>query len=265
MQIGVMWMQHADWSTIYPWLVWILVGFIGLSVWLAYAGKPLRIRRLPAIDAIEEAVGRATEMGRPMMFVPGLGGMDVVTFQAIAIAGHIARLSARYRSRILMPVTNTVILTMAEQILRESYAEGGAPDAFRPEDVRFLSGDQFAFASGVVGLMNRERVAANFFFGTFYAESLILAETGQALGAIQIAGTPSTLQLPFFIAACDFTVIGEEYYAVTAYLTREPILLGSVWGQDVCRIGIAALIFVTTVSQKWMPELIMNFLKFPGL
>lgn len=253
-------MEHADWGTIYPYLVWTLVAIIGLGIALASAGKRLHIRRLPAIDAIEEAVGRATEMGRPMMFVPGLAGVDVPTFQAIAIAGHVARLAARYRSRIILPVTDTVILTMAEQVLREAYAEGGAPDAFNPEDIRFLSGDQFAFASGVVGLMNRERVAANFFFGSFAAEALILAETGQALGAIQIAGTPSTLQIPFFIAACDFTVIGEEYYAVTAYLTREPILLGSVWGQDVCRILLASLIFATTVAQKFLPPVVLKFL-----
>ncbi len=257
-------MEHADWTTIYPYLVWVLTAIVGLGITLAYAGKRLHIRRLPAIDAIEEAVGRATEMGRPMLFVPGLAGVDVPTFQAIAISGHVARLAARYRSRIIMPVTDTVILTMAEQVLREAYAEGGAPDAFHPEDIRFLSGDQFAFASGVVGLMNRERVAANFFFGSFAAESLILAETGQALGAIQIAGTPSTLQIPFFIAACDFTVIGEEYYAVTAYLTREPILLGSVWGQDVCRILLASIIFATTLMQKFLPKFILEFLTRVG-
>ncbi len=253
-------MEHANWGTLYPWLVWALTALIGIGIVLASMGKPLRIRRLPAIDAIEEAVGRATEMGRPILFVPGLASVDVVTFQAIAISGHVARLAARYRSRILMPVTDTVILTMAEQVLREAYAEGGAPDAFHPEDIRFLSSDQFAFASGVVGMMNRERVAANFFFGSFAAESLILAETGQALGAIQIAGTPSTLQIPFFIAACDFTVIGEEYYAVTAYLTREPILLGSVWGQDICRILLASLIFVTTLAQKLLPTPVLKFL-----
>lgn len=257
-------MEHGNWSTIYPWLVWFLTALIGLGILLASLGMPLHIRRLPAIDAIEEAVGRATEMGRPMLFVPGLAGVDVPTFQAIAIAGHIARLAARYRSRILLPVTDTVILTMAEQVLREAYAEGGAPEAFHPEDIRYLSGEQFAFASGVVGLMNRERVAANFFFGNFAAESLILAETGQALGAIQIAGTPSTLQIPFFIAACDFTVIGEEYYAVTAYLTREPILLGSVWGQDICRISLAALILAVTLSHKLLQKS-PTVLKFLGL
>ncbi|MFA0750191.1 MAG: hypothetical protein SLRJCFUN_000594, partial [Candidatus Fervidibacter sp.] len=137
-------------------------------------------------------------------------------------------------------------------------------EVFRPEDVRFLSGEQFAFASGVIGLMERERVASSFFFGNFAAESLILAEIGQRLGAIQIAGTPSTLQIPFFITACDFTVIGEEYYAVTAYLTREPILVGSVWGQDICRIALAVFILTATVGMKWLPPVVVKFLTYPS-
>jgi hypothetical protein len=256
-------MEHANWGTVYPWLVWLLTVMVGLGIWLSARGRQLHIRRLPAIDAMEEAVGRAVEMGRPILFVPGLADIDVPTFQAIAIAGHIARSAARYRNRVIVPVTNTVILTLAEEVLREAYAEAGAGDVFRPEDVRFLSGEQFAFASGVIGLMERERVASSFFFGNFAAESLILAEIGQRLGAIQIAGTPSTLQIPFFIAACDFTVIGEEYYAVTAYLTKEPILVGSVWGQDICRIALATFILAATVGMKWLPPIIVKFLTFP--
>ena len=96
--------------------------------------------------------------------------------------------------------------------------------------------------------MLREKPAAIFLQGTFYAESLILAETGNSVGAIQIAGTDSEHQLPFFIAACDYTLIGEELYAASAYLSREPMLLGSLrgqdWGQDTyfcCyRIGCSA-------------------------
>jgi hypothetical protein len=72
--------------------------------------------------------------------------------------------------------------------------------------------------------------------GYFYAESLILAETGAATGAIQIAGTDAVAQLPFFITACDYTLIGEELYAASAYLSREPLLLGSLKGQDWAKV-----------------------------
>ena len=71
-----------------------------------------------------------------------------------------------------------------------------------------------------------------FLRGLFYAESLILAETGNSVGAIQIAGTSEAAQLPFFVAACDYTLIGEELFAASAYLTGEPQQLGSLKGQD---------------------------------
>ena len=79
---------------------------------------------------------------------------------------------------------------------------------------------------GLDGIMVRERPATVFLLGMFYAESLILAETANSVGAIQIAGTDASSQLPFFIAACDYTLIGEELYAASAYMSREPLLLG---------------------------------------
>jgi len=52
------------------------------------------------------------------------------------------------------------------------------------------------------------------------------------VGAIQVAGTPSTTQIPFLIAACDYVIIGDEFYAATAFITGEPTLVGSMIGQD---------------------------------
>ncbi len=95
----------------------------------------------------------------------------------------------------------------------------------------------------VNGIMVREKPAAVFLLGAFFAESLILAETGNSVGAIQIAGTARPAQLPFFIAACDFTLIGEELFAASAYLSGEPKALGSLKGQDVGKaIAMAAIV-----------------------
>lgn len=112
------------------------------------------------------------------------------------------------------------------------------------EDNVFLAAsEQFPYVAAVSGIMLRERPAANFFMGYFYAESLILAETGASTGAIQIAATDSYTQLPFFITTCDYTLIGEELYAASAYLSREPLLLGSLRAQDIGKgILITALV-----------------------
>jgi hypothetical protein len=106
------------------------------------------------------------------------------------------------------------------------------PDRYREQDIYYTTYSQFGYAASVCGTMLREKPATNFFFGRFYAESLVLAETGNMTGAVQIAGTDADAQLPFFITACDYTLIGEELYAGSVYLSREPLLMGALKAQD---------------------------------
>jgi hypothetical protein len=208
----------------------------------ARKGKNLFVRRIAGLDAVEEAVGRATEMGKPIIYVPGLGSVaDIATIASLNILGEVAKKVAQYDSALLVPNRDPIVYTVAREMVKEAYTKAGRPDAFRADSVFFITSEQFAYAAAVDGLMAREKPATNFFLGTFWAESLILAETGASTGAIQIAGTDSVFQLPFFITACDYTLIGEELYAASAYLSREPLLLGSLKGQDYGKIVIIAV------------------------
>jgi hypothetical protein len=136
------------------------------------------------------------------------------------------------------------VYTVAQEMIRDVYQEEGLADRYDQDSVRFVSDRQFAFAAGVSGLILREQTAATFFLGEFYAESLIFAETANSIGAIQVASSTEATQTPFFIAACDYVLIGDEFYAASAYLTREPVLVGSLIGQDWAKIAIAVTIFV---------------------
>lgn len=230
----------------------ILLGVIVLTiiatVVTAQRGRLPFIRRIAGLNAIDEAVGRATEMGRPILFSTGLLSVGIISLQALAVAAHVARAAVRYGTRLIMPVCDQTMLPITEETVREVYTAEGHPEAFRQEDIRYLSDRQFAYAAGVTGILHRERVAASFLFGGFFAESLILAENGQAVGAIQVAGTPDLLQTPFFVITCDYTIIGDEYYAATAYLSREPTQLGSLVGQD---IGKALLLLLIVFGIVW--------------
>ena len=231
-------MNHANWTVVI--LEGILVFFILYKIFLARRGRQLFIRKIPGLNAIDEAVGRATEMGRPTMFVPGIYPIDIQTLQALSILKHVTNIAAKYRTRVIVPTADSVVHMVAGEVSKDAYTSQGVPEQYNPDDIRFLSDNQFAFASGVVGIMNREKVASNLMFGYFAAESLILAETGHNVGAIQVAGTAQINQIPFFITACDYTIIGDEFYAASAYLSREPTLLGSMVGQD---YGKAVIVF----------------------
>ncbi len=245
-------LEHANWFHILMML--IMCSIILISIITARKGRKLFIRRIPGLSAIDETVGRATEMGRPMLFSMGLARLDLPTLQALGIMTHVARLAARYGNRLLVPVPDAMILAVAEEATREAWMAEGKSDTHCPEDVRYLSDEQFAFAAGVMGLMMREKVASTFLFGNFYAEALLLAEAGQEAGAIQVAGTPATTQIPFFIVSCDYTIIGDEFYAASAYLTQEPTLLGSLVGQDICKGLLVLMIIVGTIFSIFQGE-----------
>ena len=215
------------------------------NIYQARSGKEVFVRRIPGLEAVEEAIGRATEMGRSILYILGLGDVDnVATIASMTILGQVARRTADYETPLRVPCRDPVVLNVVREMVKTSYLDEGRPDAYNEDDIFFLTNEQFAYAAGVNGMMIREKPAAIFLQGQFYAESLLMAETGNSIGAIQIAGTDSEHQLPFFIAACDYTLIGEELYAATAYLSKDPLFLGSLRGQDWGKVVIFAGIII---------------------
>jgi hypothetical protein len=214
----------------------------------ARAGKEIFIRRIPGIDAIEEGIGRATEMGKPVLYVPGIDELqDIQTIASMLILGEVAKKVAEYKSEIIVSCCIPIVREVAEEVVRAGFTQAGYADDYRSVNTRFISSEQFAFCAGTNGIILREKPATNLYFGRFFAESLILAETGFVNRSIQIAGTAEATQLPFFIAACDYTLIGEELFAVSAYLSRDPRLVSSLKASDWIKVFCVTCLVVGTV------------------
>ena len=246
--------SSAQWFAVgrFPVLVVTVLfcAFVLVFIQLAKRGSELFIRKIPGLEAVDDAVGRATEMGRPVLYVPGIETVsEVGTLAALTILGHVAKRVAVHGTPLEVPVADPIVMATAQEIVKNAYAEVGQSDRYDESKIQYLTYDQFGYTAGVDGIMVRERPEAVFLLGTFYAESLILAETGHAIGAIQIAGTKETSQLPFFVAACDYTLIGEELFAASSYLSREPVMLGSLKGQDLAKMLIVyAIVFAFIVG-----------------
>ena len=135
-------------------------------------------------------------------------------------------------------------MAVSEEVVRDAYRVEGKSSHFDPRNTIFLSDEQFAYAAGYAGMVQRERAGSAFLFGSFAAESLVLAEAGQQAGAMQVAATTSPEQVAFFISACDYTLIGEELFAASAYLTKEPVQLGSLIAQDRAKLLFFILIII---------------------
>ena len=220
-----------------------------ISVFWAESGNDVFIREIAGIKAIEEAVGRATEMGKPVLFVPGILDLnEVETIAGINILGHVAKITAEYETSLNVPVSKSIVMEAAREMCKESYLQAGRPDLYHNDMVHYLAEDQFAYAAGINGIMIREKPAACLYQGKFFAESLLLAETGNRIGAIQIAGTGSSSQIPFFVTACDYTLIGEEFLTASAILSNRKDLLGSVRGQDIIKLFMITAMIIIVFS-----------------
>ncbi|MCE9582204.1 MAG: hypothetical protein K8T20_06905 [Planctomycetes bacterium] len=243
---------RPNWLTASKFNVFVFIALLGgvmmFLIARARRNSEIFVRRIPGLDAMEEAIGRATEMGKPILFLNGLNDMSSIsTIASTAILGQVAKRVATYDTQILVPCFDPVVMAVSQEVMREGFISAGRPDSYRPDSAFFVTSDQFGYVAAVDGIMMREKPAACFYMGYYYAESLLLAETGGTTGAIQIAGTDSVTQLPFFIASCDYTLLGEELYAASAYLSREPIQLGSLIAQDWGKLFVLAAIVIGTV------------------
>jgi len=221
---------------------------VGLFIIYGKRGGTLYMRPIAGLQAVDEAIGRATEMGKPILYSSGRGKMErPATIASMNILGSVAEKVAEYNTPLIFPNNDPVAMAVAQEVVYEAYTRSGHPDNFNPDNIFFVTDSQFGYAAAVDGIMMRQKPATNLFFGTFEAESLILAETGNSIGAIQIAGTDSSIQMSFFVVACDYVLIGEELFAASGYLSHDPQVLGSLKGSDYSKLIIIALMFIGVI------------------
>ncbi len=260
--------QSFDGSRFFLGIITLILCFsVVWFIQMARRGKPLKVRKIAGLEAVDEAVGRATEMGRSILFVPGIQDMnEIQTIAGLTVLSRVARTAANYDATLEVPTSRSLVMSAARETVQASYLSAGRPDAFNQDLIYYVTDEQFGYVAHLSGRMVREKPAACFYMGAFFAESLILAETGNSIGAIQVAGTAMPAQLPFFVAACDYTLIGEEFFAASAYLSGEPEQLGSLKGQDVGKVivGVVMIIGITvaTIGAITGSEAMMNMLQF---
>lgn len=221
-----------------------------LAGWIVKRKGMPSLRRLPPLDAIPDAIGRATETGTPVVYITGWGG-DMgrpTTMASMQILSHLSQRAAEYNCRLIFPSHDPVIATVAEDTIAQAASLAGRPEWKNSTESTFLTQSQFGYSAAIEGLVARERPGAVMLLGTFEGEALILAEAAHQSGAVTISGTDSTIQLSFFLVACDYTLIGEELFAASSMVSRDPRAAASIWAQDWLKYATLAVLLIGAVS-----------------
>ncbi|MCS7386705.1 MAG: hypothetical protein NDF55_08250 [archaeon GB-1867-005] len=148
-----------------------------------------------------------------------------------------------------------------EETLRLAYLREGKPEKFDPKCINYQPG-QSPMVTAILGTFQRERPAANFMIGGLYYESVVIGEAANFIGAMQVGGTANTHQMPFIVATCDYVLLGEELYAAAAYISKEPIQIASIAGENWIKFLLLALVVLGIILESAGYPLISDFLRW---
>lgn len=255
-------------STIHRIGVLLLLSFVFIvtfaSLWYGSKGKYRPLLRVPGLEIIKESVGRATEMGRPLLYSTGTGEGSLAVeggpyhLCGINIMSYVASLAARTKTELLFVPANPDLIPLGRGVIKDACIAEGVPEFYRDDMVRFY-GMHDSYRNAMIGIMEDERPASTFYIGTFYSEALLIAESGNHVGAFQIAGVSDSSSLPFLIATCDFVLIGEEMFVTSAYVTEDPAMIGSISAADFSKLLILAVttigFLLYSLGMTWLKDL----------
>jgi hypothetical protein len=215
------------------------------------AGKTGELRSLPGMEELPGSIGESAETGQPLhvsVGVAGVGGAATSeTWAGLTVLGELANEAAACDTPLVVTVADPTVLPVAQSILERAYVRHGNPEGYDPTQVRFIAPDPLAYATGVMGSLERDPFAGSVMVGSFGDEYLLIGETGARVGVRQIVGTSDPRTLPLVYASADETLMGEEMYAGGAYTTRLPIQVGSLLTEDWARWAVIVATIVIAV------------------
>jgi hypothetical protein len=226
------------------------------------SGRKIDLRKIPAFDALDEAIGKAAEEGKPALVTTGY-----VSFERRAGSTIVAMDMVMYTAykASLLGVPTIVAVGPHDQlpIAMENYRTGtemaGHPEMFSETNIRYLTGQQWAYTNGVLGILERERPGAAIMVGSFLAESIHFGVTSRRVGAMSIAGTQG-LSTSFFITT-DYCLIGDEIYATGAWISQEPVRLAGVASTDVFKLLAVISIVLGSILVTFGSDFLIELFK----
>jgi hypothetical protein len=244
----------------------MLVIFTIVFFWMrnrVLQGHKIELKRLVYFDALEEAVGRATEMNRPVIVQTGsvrlesYEGISVVA--SMGLVNYVAQRCARLGTNFFYLGENPSHLPLALDAIRSAYqVEGKLPEfeANVEEIVRYSRGTH------TLATYFREKPAAIFITGSFGNTSVWYGEGAARVGAISLGGTFKLVQNPFTVVCYDYPLIGEENIVMAAYISRDPISLSTLAAQDFWKIAAVILMIVGCIAITFGSDIVEAILSF---
>jgi hypothetical protein len=250
----------------------LLLGITGVTMYFIYflaarfESLGWRIREIPGLTAMEEAVGRSTETGRKVHFTSGSGARldhavyTPMTMASLTVLGYVANLAAEKDADLLVTVIKPEVMPLTQDIVESAYSAAGKGEVYEAK-----KGEMILFtpqlATQVASLLAQQEWAANIMVGPVMGgEPAWAGELAAQLGTINIMGSPRDIITAFMACVADYLLVGEECYAAAAFVAKDAEQTLTISAEDMPKYLAIVLIIVGVIATSAGSDAITSML-----
>ena len=223
--------------------VGMIIVFSSLKRWR----RPDYLRTIPAFQQLRRALGLAVENGKRLHVT--LGNASIINenntsaLVGLSTLERVAQMSIISDRPPLATSGNGTLAILSQDTLRAAYRTGNALEQYDPDQARLGGITPFSYIAGTLPVVHNKEIAAHILVGNFGPEVAFLSEAANHEGAFNLAASDSLPAQAVLFASAQEPLIGEELYAIPAYLQAGPAHQASIRAQDILRwVLVVALI-----------------------
>lgn len=197
------------------------------------------LRPIRAFKELQRALGLAVEDGKRLHVSLGNSSLVEPT-NASALVGlsTLERVSSIGMISDRPPLATSGEATLAvlsRDTLRASYRTAGIPDQYRPDRGRLMGISPYSYVAGTFPVIHTEQASTHIFSGSYGPEIGLLSEAASREGAFVLGASDSLPAQAVLLATTQEPLIGEELFAIPAYLDGGTAHKASLRTQDILR------------------------------
>ena len=220
-------------------LVILTAGLIFVFANPRKGAPPRLLRPLAAFKHLRRAIGLAVEDGKRLHISLGKANLLSIfngsTWAGLSAMERIVQLSMVSDRPPVITSGEPVLALLSQDAIKATYRAGNALNQHNPDQARLAGPGGMAYIAGVLPVVRDEQVTAHVFVGHFGPEVGLLIDAADAQNAFTLAASDALPAQAVLYAAAEEVLIGEELFAVSAYLQGGAYPIASLRAQDVLR------------------------------
>lgn len=219
--------------------------------------SPPVFREIAALMRLKRAAGMAVEDGTRLHVSLGRGGMmtphSAASLSALAALRQIGERTSIADRPPISTSGDPILAALSQDTLQAAYQSAGVEELYQPANGRLSGLTPFSYAAGAMTVTRQEQISTDVLLGEFGTEVGLLVDASERENSTLIAAAhdPSAQSI-LFVSASE-PLVGEELFALPAYLGDDKAQRASLQVQDILRwLVILSLLIVAVLKMVGM-------------